>query len=165
MILRTNIQVDECKRRLESAVDAERLAFSSSGYAGAKPILGKLRGTTFRLQKRRSYRNSFATFFFGRLVSSDSGTVIEGGFKMHPFVRVFMCLWFSFLGVFAMFALLLPSNGQPEAPWGRAGLLLGAIVMGGFGIGLKKFGAWLGQGEEVAIVEFLKSTLEAKESP
>src|SRR5438034_1151738 len=94
MILRTRIPIDECKTRLASAVDAERLAFAASGYAGSKPMLGKFRDATFRLQKRRCYRNSFAPFFFGRFVVSAGGTVIEGDFRMHPFVRVFMIFWF-----------------------------------------------------------------------
>ena len=164
MMLRTRIPIHECKTRLASAVDAERLALSMSGYAGSKPILGKLRDATFRLQKRRYYRNSFAPFFFGRFVASAGGTFIEGNFRMHLFVRVFMMFWFSFLAVFAVMALVLPSGGQPEAPWGKAPLLLGAVAMAAFGVGLVKFGGWLGHGEERAIVDFLKSTLEADET-
>ncbi len=163
-MLRTEIPVAECRTRLASAVDVERLAFTLSGYAGSKPILGKFRENAFRLQKRRCYRNSFAPLFFGRLVASEGGTVVEGHFKMHAFARAFMVFWFVFLGAFALAALVLPSRGQPEAPWGRAMLLLGAVFMIGFGIGLKKFSAWLGHAEEEAIVEFLKRTLEAKQT-
>jgi hypothetical protein len=164
MTLRTQFPIDVCRTRLASAVDPERWAFTRSGYAGAKPILGKLLDTTFRLQVRRGYRNSFAPFFFGRFVASASGTIVEGDFRMHPFVKGFMFFWFSFLAVFAAIALVLPSRGQPEAPWGRAALLIGAAVMGAFGVGLVKFGGLLGHGEEEAIVAFLKSTLEANEA-
>jgi hypothetical protein len=63
MTLRTRVSIEECKVRLAAGVDEERYAFSWSGYGGSKPILGKLRGTGFRLQKRRYYRNSFAPLF------------------------------------------------------------------------------------------------------
>ena len=164
MTLRTDIPIEECRARLTAAMDVEQLAFSLSGYTGSKPILGRLRDTTFRLQKRRSYGNSFAPFFFGHFVALEGGTLIEGHFKMHPFVRAFMVFWFLFLGLFAVAALVLPSRGQPEAPWGRAALLLGVVAMAAFGAGLKKLGAWLGQAEEGSILEFLKTTLEAKQT-
>jgi hypothetical protein len=164
MILRTHIAIDECRARLASAVDPVRWGFSLSGYAGAKPILGKLRDTTFRLQMRPCYRNSFAPLFFGHFVASAEGTVVEGDFRMHPFVRVFMIFWFSFLVVFAAIALVVPSRDQPEAPWGRAALLIVAAGMGAFGVGLVKFGGWLGRTEKEVIVGFLKSTLEANET-
>ena len=75
-----------------------------------------------------------------------------------------MFFWFSFLAVFAAITLALPSRGQPEAPWVRAGMLIGAAAMGAFGVGLVKLGRWLGHGEKESIVAFLKSTLEANET-
>jgi hypothetical protein len=127
-------------------------------------ILGKLRDTTFRLQKRRYYRNSFAPFFFGRLVASDGGTLIEGEFRMHPFVRVFMTVWFSFLGLFSLTMLITVIAGRAEAQRTAA---LGLVIpagMAAFGVALIKFGRWLGRNEETAIIAFLKSTLETNDS-
>ncbi|TMQ54627.1 MAG: hypothetical protein E6K74_05470 [Candidatus Eisenbacteria bacterium] len=102
MTLRTEIPIEECRARLAAGVDVERLAFSWSGHAGSKPILGKFSETGFRLQKRRYYRNEFAPFFYGRFVSAYRGTVIEGEFRMHPFVRAFIVIWFSFLVAFGV---------------------------------------------------------------
>ena len=114
MTLHTRIPIEECEARLASSVDAERLGFSWSGYAGSRPILGKLRDSSFRLQKRRYYRNSFAPFFFGRFVASDDGTLIEGEFRMHPFVRVFMIVWFSLLAVPSVIMLISVFAGQAD---------------------------------------------------
>lgn len=136
------------------------MAFSFSGYAGSREILGKIHEMSFRLQKRRYYRNSFAPFFYGRFKPANDGTVIEGEFKMHPFVRSFMTFWFSFLAVFVVAALVLPSRGQPEATGGRILMLLAAGVFAAFGIGLVKFGQWLGLSERQTIANFLKKTLE-----
>src|SRR5882672_3711769 len=125
MTLHTRIPIEECKARLASSVDAEKLGFSWSGYAGSRPILGKLRDSSFRLQKRRYYRNSFAPFFFGRFVASDDGTLIEGEFRMHPFVRIFMIVWFSFLGVSSVIMLISVLAGQADV---QGSPILGLVI-------------------------------------
>ena len=158
MKLHTRFSIPECRSRLESAVDAERFGFSWSGYAGSREILGKIREMSFRLQKRRSYRNSFAPFFYGQFTPADGGTIIEGEFKMHPFVRAFMTFWFSFLAIFVVAALALPSRGQPEAAGARILMLLTAGLLAAFGVGLVKFGQWLGGSEQQTITTFLKAS-------
>jgi hypothetical protein len=138
------------------------MAFSRSGYAGTRPILGKLGGAGFRLQKRRGYRNSFAPFFFGRFVASDRGTLIEGEFRMHPWAKVFMTGWFSFLVVFSVAFLISRRSGSQSSLIIDLGV---PIMMAVFGVLLVKFGRWLGRGEERDIIEFLKSTLATDEAP
>jgi hypothetical protein len=164
MTLHTRIPIEKCKARLASGVDAERFAFSWSGYGGSRTILGKLRDTGFRFQKRRYYHNSFAPFFFGRFVASDSGTLIEGEFRMHPFVKVFMIAWFSFLAVSTVIVFVSVIAGRADVQ-GNPALGLGIPAgMAAFGVALVKFGRWLSRGEERAIVAFLKSTLEANDA-
>jgi hypothetical protein len=51
MKLHTRFSITECRARLEAAVDAEKLGFSLSGYAGSREIIGKIQATSFRLQK------------------------------------------------------------------------------------------------------------------
>jgi hypothetical protein len=160
MTLHTRFSITECKSRLETAVDAEKLGFSLSGYAGSREIIGKIKATSFRLQKRRYYRNSFAPFFYGKFTPSDNGTMIEGDFRMHPFVKIFMISWFCFLGIFSVAAFMLPSRGQPEAAGNRILMLLVAVGMASFGFGLVKFGRWLGVSEEQVMTAFLKKTFE-----
>lgn len=159
----TSFSVEECRSRLESAMDPLRIAFTSSGYAGKKEILGKVRGTDFRLQVRRCYRNSFAPFLYGQFVTVQDGTSINGEFKMHPFARVFMTGWFSFLAVFAIAALILPSRGQATATSTRFGMVFAACAMAAFGFFLVRFGRWLARDESRVIVDFLKTTLAAKD--
>ena len=79
MTFHTRLPIEECKVRLAASIDEERLAFSWSGHAGSKPILGKIRDSTFRLQKRRFYKNSFAPYFYGRFVAAGRETQIEQG--------------------------------------------------------------------------------------
>ncbi len=159
MTLRARIPIEECKARLASGVDEERLAFSWSGYAGSKPIVGRFRDTSFRLQKRRYYHNSFAPFFYGRFVASGRDTLIEGEFRMHPSVKVLMILWFSFLAFVFVTTLVSSSRGGVGGDWASRLVIPAALAV--FVVVLVKFGQWLGRSEERTIVAFLKSTFEA----
>ena len=147
MRLRTQIPIEECKARLAAGVDVERLAFSWSGHAGSRPILGKFSESGFRLQKRRYYRNEFAPFFYGRFVSADRGTLIEGEFRMHPFARAFMILWFSFLALFFAVVLVQLAMGRPGVQEDRGLLLVVPLCMMAFGVALVRFGPWRGEGD------------------
>ena len=160
--LHSPLSTAECQSRLAAAVDIEKLAFTRSGYAGSREILAKINGAAFRLQKRRTYRNSFAPFFYGKLMAAENGTLIEGEFKMHPAARVFMVFWFSFLAVMTVTALLLPSSGNSES--GRVAVLLVVAGLAVFGVALVKFGGWLGRNERVALVDFLKRTFDGSDA-
>ncbi len=155
----TRLPVEECNARLRAGIDPERLAFSWSGFAGSKPILGKVRDSGFRLRKRRYYKNDLAPFFYGRFVPEGSSTRIEGEFKMHPVARVFVIVWFSFLACLFVIASIPFVKGRQDAD---VGTLLASIGLAAFGIVLIKFGRWLARGEGRAIVAFLESTLEVE---
>ena len=163
MKLRARIPVEECKARLAAGVDEERFAFSWSGYAGSKPILGKIRDGNFRLQKRRYYHNGFAPLFYGQFVASGRETLIEGEFRMHPGVKFYMTLWFSFVALVAVATLVseIAKRGGLKGAWASVLMIPAAMVV--FGVALIKFGQWLGRGEERAVVAFLKSTFEAED--
>lgn len=96
-------------------------------------------------------------------MASDDGTLIEGEFRMHPFVRVFMIVWFSLLGVPSVIMLISVFAGQADIQDGPLALVLPAGMVA-FGVALVKFGRWLGRSEETAIVAFLKSTLETTDA-
>src|SRR6185369_16315814 len=77
-------------------------------------------------------------FFFGRFVASDDGTLIEGEFRMHPFVRIFMIVWFSFLGVSSVIMLISVFAGQADV---QDSPILGLVIPAGmvaFGVALVK---------------------------
>ena len=93
-----------------------------------------------RLQQRRNHRNSFAPYLYGQFNAADGGTRVEDEFRLHPFAQIFMALWFSFLAVFAISVLVLPSQGQADSA------------------------RWLARNEEGAILALLKSSLEASDA-
>jgi hypothetical protein len=156
----THLTASDCKARLADAVDPVRLGFTRSGFSGDKPILGKFKESYFRIQARRYYRNSFAPYFYGRFVPNEQGTRIQGRFRIHPFARIFMFVWFGFLAFF-IFVANTQSAGLSLA--GHAIFLLGPLAMAAFGYGLLKFSAWLARNEKTVIISLLKTTLHATE--
>ncbi len=163
MKLRTQLSADECRKRLASGTDLGGLSLSWNTPAAGPKVLGDFRGAAFRLHTGRYYTNSFAPFFYGKLSASENGTLIEGGFQMHPFARMFAVFWFSFVAVFAAAGFIVPMGKEPGRSVGRGTLFLalGSFVVAG--VGLIKFGQWLGRGEQKTILDFLKTSLEATE--
>src|SRR5277367_3687845 len=93
-VLRTDLDENECLRRLTESIDPERWTiFSLSGYKSSKPVIGWIDGYQFYLHKRRYYRNDFAPLFHGNLQSLARGTLIEGYFDMPRWTRIFMRFW------------------------------------------------------------------------
>jgi hypothetical protein len=159
--LRTSLSPDQCKARLASATDLSGLSLSWNSTADAPPVLGDFRGASFRLHTSRYYTNSFAPFFYGKLLPSDNGTLIQGEFKMHPFARLLTLFWFSFIGIFAAGGLIVPMQDQPLTGLGRRVFFEALVGFAILGVVLVKFGQWLGRGEHKTILDFLKSSLEA----
>jgi hypothetical protein len=162
MKLRTKLSIADCRTRLGSATDLGGLALSWDAAAPGA-VLGEFRGPSFRLHTKKYYSNSFAPFFYGKMTDADGGTNLEGGFRFHPFIRLFMVFWFSFLLIFAAAAIIVPAAPHQAGDGGRgwffAGLGLSAIL----GAALILCGQWLGRGEREVIRSFLKNTLEAKD--
>jgi hypothetical protein len=82
---------------LRSSIDEEHWTlFSVSGYRGNRRLLGEVSENTFRLQKRKYYRNDFAGQFYARFAPEPGGTRIEGYFDAPRWTRYFMRIWLAF---------------------------------------------------------------------
>ena len=83
---------------------------------------------------------------------------------MHPFVKVFMIVWMSFLSVLSVLMVITVFAARADV---HGSPVLGLVIppgMAAFGVALVKFGRWLGRSEETAIVAFLTSTLETNDA-
>jgi hypothetical protein len=156
----------ECVSRLAAAMDTERSAlFSLAGLFGSRPVVGRVTETSLRLRKRIGYRNSFQSYLAATLRSEAGGTVISGEVAMHPFVRVFMFIWFSgvvLIGgtmfVATVGTMLFSAGSQHQNAW------MGAVIpplMLAFGFGLVRFGRYLARDETRFLRDFLIQTLDA----
>jgi hypothetical protein len=162
MKLRTKLSLAECRRRLGSSTDLRGMALSWDAEAPGA-VLGEFRGPVFRLHTPKYYRNSFAPFFYGKLTEADGGAMLEGDFRMNPFVRLFMVFWLSFILLFAAGALIVPAQAHSASGLGRGWFFAGLVLLAILGGGLVQVGKWSGRGDEEVIHSFLKSTLEASD--
>jgi hypothetical protein len=162
IVLQTFLSLEECRARLAEACDEEQFTFlSQSGYRGTMPILGKIRGDSFRLQYRIFYRNPNRPFFYGRFIPCEEGTRIEGEFRMHPLVKWSSNSWCAFVLLFLVIAVadLIRDKGR----FSDHGLpFLVPVGMLAFMFALTKFGQWLARGHQRIIIEFLKKSLSAE---
>lgn len=156
-IFTTNLSITDCLDRIRlNAKKDTILNWLEIDFNFEKKdiIFYKINKNTFRLQKHRRYRNSYAPLFYGILVKKHENTVIEGQFHMHPFVRFFMFIWFTGIileGGIILFKTQFMIIG-----------LLSQIIFIIFGIGLIKIGNFFGRNEKKYMIEFIEKTLKAK---
>ena len=162
MKIQTKLSLEDCRAKLGAATDLRGMALSWDS-AGPGPVVGEFHGSVFRLHTKNYYSNSFSPFLYGKLLAADGGTILEGDFRLHPFIRLFLLFWLAFLVIFGASAFIVPAPQHPAGSiprfWFYAGLALLAVV----GIAFVQIGRWLARGEREVIHSFLKSTLEANE--
>jgi hypothetical protein len=170
VFLQSALGAEQCIERLRQTTDEQhRTLFSFSGYRGSKPILSRIEGYNFQLQKRRYYRNDLAPNFFGKVIPWGSGARIEGRFGPPRWSLVFLRIW---LGFALLVAIPLCISAIRDILAGQrfrhgdayAGLLipLGLVLVGWLA---PRFGDWLGRNEKTFILQFLETTLAACPEP
>jgi len=137
-----------------------------SGYKGDRPVLGEVFGETFRIQKRRYWRNDFAPHFFGTLHWEPGGTRIEGRFDISPWVKGFMRFWIGFVAVVGgMIFVLSVLDLTTRSHFISGDLWIGIIAPPGmlaFGFILPRIGRLLGEGDERFIIDYIQHALAAR---
>jgi hypothetical protein len=152
---------------LSRTIDQESWTlFSFSGFRGNRPLLGKIGEGTFRLRKRRDYRNDFAPLFYAHFVPEPGGTRIEGYFDSPRFARYFMRFWLAGvvtiglpICLMSLRDLVTGSHDISGDAW--AGILVpcGLVL---FGMLLPRFGRLLSRDEERYISQYIQETLAAR---
>ena len=143
------------------------MLFSKGGLFGSKPVIGRVTESSLRLRKRIAYRNSFQRFLTATMRPESGGTVITGKVAMHPFVRVFMTVWFGgviliggALFVSSIGSVLSSSGSQAHNAW-LGLIILPAMIV--FGYALVRLGGYLARDETGFLTDFLIRTLDARE--
>jgi hypothetical protein len=169
IVFQSSLSADECRQRLRSNTDEQqRTLFSLSGYQGTRPVLSLIQGEQFQLQKRRYYRNDFAPNFYGTIRPWGNNARVEGYFGPPRWTMRFLWVWIGAAVLFTLpmgliFLRRLPNDGS------RAILLvltlLVPLMVIAFGLLLPRFGDWLGRNEKTFLLQFLETTLAAREAP
>lgn len=98
--------------------------------------------------------NSFKPFFIGRFERRQGRVVLTGRFTMLALVRLFMLVWFGFVGVFVvgdLLAGLAHPKALAAAPFG--------LLMLAFGFALLRLGAWLSRNDPAWLSEVIRRAL------
>lgn len=163
--LRSTLRVEECLTHIREATDAPKLEFLFPfGSGGSKPIFAKVRGNRISLWKRRETRNDFGPCFFGILSSEASGSQLVGHFGLNRSIRLFMAFWFTFSVGITLATLPALVDHLKHARQGGLSVFdffpLGLVISG---ILLLKVGSRIGKQEEAFLLEFLQTTLQARQ--
>jgi hypothetical protein len=155
---------DEYLRRLRE--QAKPMTLIRGGLFGPPQgtIMAKITGSSiclFACGPRYLY-NSFEPYFYGTVEPQALGSLIQGRFRVHPFVRLFMAFWFGVLGVAWLSILVAALLGRlsPGMPPLIALALPAAIALGGFMI--VRLCSWLGDGQKKRICEFIEGVTQAR---
>jgi hypothetical protein len=139
---------------------------SLSGCKGNLPLLGEVGENSFKVQKRKYYRNDFAGQFYARFAPEPGGTRIEGYFDYPRWARYFMRIWLAFavlvgtpILVGTLSDVVRNSHYMSGDKW--VGLILPPVLVL-FGTVLPKFGRLLGKRDERFMLEHIQNTLAAR---
>lgn len=165
--LRTRLTPAECAARISASIDAEPYALMSlASLFGSRPIIGWARDSSFSLRKRLAYRNSFQSFLTASMQQESGITVISGKVAMHPFIQVFLCIWFGVLMLIdalmfaTLSAMLLGAIRFQESAWIGVAILSLMLL---FGCSLVWIGRFFARDEARFLTDFLIEALEAQE--
>ena len=159
----TELTKEECLRRLQKHTGSANWGWGWGRWEEGT-ISTNVHGDRFRLFASGSLnaRNAFAPFFYGRLEESGGGTRIAGRFRLHPFLRVFLAVWFGGLTFMVGLLLWLPRSAwgtERPPPWWAP---LGPVAMMLIGYGLILVGRWFAGGQLECIQRFLSRELQAQ---
>ncbi len=129
--------------------------FSIWSSVGHQVAAGSVKESRVSLQRAiPMVGNSFKPFFIGRFAWRDGRVVLAGRFRMHPFVRIFMALWFGGAG-FAIATFVMAAGharrGSLFVP-PAAGILLA-------GIGMVSLGGWFSRNDPAWLSTVIRGAL------
>jgi hypothetical protein len=113
------------------------------------PYEGVVEGNTFNINRIIGYRNSFLPMINGNIIQDGEGSKIEVKLKMHPFVLVFMVVWFIsviFICLAVIASLFFSNEFEPKSLLVFLFPIFGiALLYVGFTPEKKKIGTFLEQ--------------------
>ena len=155
MKLLTKLPIEECRNRLTSALN------------GYQSMQGKLQADNFRIQKRIYYSNPGRPCFRGKLISCESGTLVEGNFDITKYFKIYAICCLSFVALWLICFICLIASGRIETKilWdkGLIQVILLLIACSPLLIIAVKILRWMDRGHKRQMVDFLKKTLDATE--
>ena len=102
--------------------------------------------------------NSFKPFFVGSFVSESGQVVLRGEFTMSRYCKVFMSIWFGFIGLWTVLALMPLLVQDPVTWW----FPFAGIAMFAAGVALVWFGKWFARNDAAWLSGVIQEALSSK---
>jgi hypothetical protein len=103
----TYLSPDDVQKKLLAVVDPPPQGIQFQWKKSEKPYQGQIGEHSFKISRIISYRNSFLPQIEGRIQPHGRGSQIEIEMKLHSIVIIFMCVWLSLVGQFALMFLVV----------------------------------------------------------
>ncbi len=161
IVLLSPHSMEECQMRLKGAVDT-----SFPPYFSSKQVAGRVSKDSISIRKRIRYRNSFQTVLRASLKPSENRTKLFADIGLHPFVKIFMFIWFGSLILIGGLIFITSLSSLAKETSADIGTIMGILIplgMAIFGIALLKFGKYLARDESAFLIAFLIDLLDAEE--
>ena len=144
----------ESVRRLSAASESSFLAAMTKQCA-----FGTVSTERVRLQRWIPFvGNSWKPIFFGRFEEVDGGTVLVGRFTMSPGVKVFMSIWFGFIGATVVLGILV-ALGSSLTEWVFLACSVALFSLGAAGV---RLGKWLARNDAAWLTAVIEQALESR---
>lgn len=134
-------QFSSSKTLQQAIIDIQKNTMENKTFSfimkNQKKFRGEVGETSFRLSRNIGYRNSFLPMIEGLISSNSFRTTVQLKMFIHPFVMVFMLIWFT--GVTFAFVAILYGAITGEISYLQ---ILVPIFFYIFGLSLSNFGFW-----------------------
>lgn len=149
---RSRLTIAESVSRLSAIVEPSLL-----GSLTRQCAVGTVKDDRVSIQRAIPFvGNSWKPFFIGSFKQVDGQTVLEGSFTMSPWVKGFMSVWFGFIGVWVVLAIVATLR-NPSANWLFP---LFGIVLFCAGAAMVRAGKWFARNDIAWLSRLIEGALE-----
>lgn len=153
----SSYSVQESITRLSAVVEPSLLS-SFSGQCAVGVVTEK----KVRIQRVIPlFGNGWKPFFYGSFSATETGSVLEGAFKLSVFARVFTSIWFGFIAFWTLLATSIVLTKSPSELW----FPLFGVGMFAAGIGMVLVGKWFAKNDVAWLTQLIVQTLGTNGCP
>jgi hypothetical protein len=156
---RVSVDPDTLLALIASQVDMARRSLSIPGYAGMRPLIGRIRVRSFCVWTRRRYRNGFAPVLLGSVDPEPHGASLRARVCISPVARGLLRAWYGSLAVLGMLLVFGHSAANSHSSQSVGWELTIPLAMAVFSWMLVAFGRWLGRSEERVLWAWLRDVV------
>ena len=144
--LNVKLTMEDTINKICSAVDKD-IPFSIFRYTGDNPLIGKIKGRSFRIRLKTTYANSWRPILYGKIEPLENGCRIQAIFGEYWFTRFFTILLFGIAVLFAFMGLIIVYADFVKRTFDISALAIIFVSLGflAFGICLRSWGKKTGK--------------------